>query len=259
MRLPRLMATGFSPAASELSQNVTHGLTVAQTHYIVRVLRLKPGAQLVLTDGNGQEYLAELLHAGRGDAQIRILSTRSASAESPLSIELALAVSRGERMDFAMQKSVELGVTSISPLLTERTVVQLDAKRTGARMQHWQQIITSACEQSGRNHLPRLNPPEPLSRWVTNRARVPALIFHPQAEQPLAGLPVPQQGALQLLVGPEGGFSHQELALAQAAGITAVTMGPRILRTETAAICAICAAQTLWGDMGRCVENATQR
>jgi len=158
---------------------------------------------------------------------------------------LGVGISRGERMDFAIQKSVELGVFAITPLLTERGVVQLRAERQAKRMAHWQGVLVSACEQSGRSRMPTLHPSATLGDWLATQ-RDGLMLYH-RAADTLASVPHPGS-SLKLLVGPEGGLSEEERAMALASGFRGVRLGPRVLRTETAPLAAIAAIQALWGD-----------
>ena len=217
-------------------------------HHVARVLRMKPGAALQLFDGHGQEVLSRLLDVGRRRVVVRIESLIQHDVESPLRLFLGQGISRGERMDFTLQKSVELGVSAIVPLWTEHSQVQLDAARLAKRMDHWHGVVVSACEQSGRNILPTLLPPMSLQDWVGERAPGDlGLLMDPEQDQGLGALNTPA-GAVRLLVGPEGGLSARECACARQAGFTGIRMGPRVLRTETAGLAALAALQTLWGD-----------
>ena len=216
--------------------------------HLRQVLRMKAGDELILFNGlDGRDCRAVITRAGKRETQARVLECGEAEPPPQLIIHLALGISRGERMDFALQKAVELGVTSISPLFTRRTVVRLNAERVKRRLAHWQGIITSACEQSGRGYLPRLNTPENLESWLKTKAGADTLLLDPRAEQTLPQLPAPRD-VLTFLIGPEGGFSDGERARAYANGCTGIRLGPRILRTETAPLAAMAAAQVLWGD-----------
>ncbi len=175
--------------------------------------------------------------------------------ESPLRITLAQGISRGERMDYTLQKSVELGVSRIIPLSTERCGVKFDAKRAAKRLQHWQGVIISACEQSGRNDIPEILPTISLHAWL-DAHRVPCqqqealrLLLHPRATQSLRQL-TPPTGEISLLIGPEGGLSDNEIDMATQCGFEGIQLGPRVLRTETAGVAALAALQSYWGDLG---------
>jgi 16S rRNA (uracil1498-N3)-methyltransferase len=215
--------------------------------HLARVLRLGSGDPVVLFNGDGRDYAGQLLAAGRHGARVRVETAGAPEGEPPLRLHLAVGVSRGERMDFVIQKAVELGVASIRPLFTERSVVRLDAARAERRHAHWQGVLVAACEQSGRRRLPALHPPQALADWLP-AATGTALLLDPQAERSLAALPTPP-GEATLLVGPEGGLSADERARAARSGLVAVRLGPRILRTETAPLAALAAMQVLWGDL----------
>ncbi len=209
---------------------------------------MQPAQEIILFNGrDGRDYPATLLQVGKKAVVAHIISSTAVEPPAKLAIRLALGISRGERMDLALQKSVELGVQQITPLFTQRTQVKLSISRQKKRMQHWQGVITSACEQSGRRLIPELHPPQSLDQWLQkNNGNV--LFMDPEAEASLADMDNPEASGLCFLVGPEGGFSAEERKAATHAGCTAVRLGPRILRTETAPIAAIAAAQTLWGD-----------
>ena len=217
-------------------------------HHVARVLRMKPGASLQLFDGHGQKAMARLTKVEKRRVCAHIASRLDRAVESPLQLVLGQGISRGERMDFTLQKSVELGVQCIVPLWTEHSQVQLDTPRLARRMEHWHGIIISACEQSGRNVLPKLAPPLSLAEWVSERAGDDlGLLLDPLQSASLAELS-PPAGAVRLLIGPEGGLSDRETGQARESGFVGVRLGPRILRTETAALAALAALQGLWGD-----------
>ena len=215
----------------------------------VQVLRARVGDSARLFDGSGYEFEASLLAIGKRSAQVRVGTRIAVDRESPLRLSLAQAVSKGDRMDYTLQKAVELGISEIQPLLSERTVVKLDAERWEKKLEHWRGVIVSACEQSGRTRLPALHPVLRLDSWL---AQPPAhelrLTLAPTAQSALRDLP--KAASACLLVGPEGGLSDAEITLAQRSGWTAVKLGPRVLRTETAGVAAMSAMQALWGDLG---------
>jgi 16S rRNA (uracil1498-N3)-methyltransferase len=214
--------------------------------HAVRVMRLNRGDRITLFNGDGRDYKAELTLAARSGARARILS---AGPEEPLPVlepHLALGISRGQRMDFALQKATELGVTRFTPLFTTRSVVQLRDERLDQRRTHWQQVIIAACEQSGRRRIPELERPQTFDSWVeTWEGR--GVMLDPAAAQSLPEIAAPQ-GIFTLLVGPEGGLAPEERALAGGKGLVGVRLGPYILRTETAPLAAIAATQALWGN-----------
>ncbi|PWG61995.1 16S rRNA (uracil(1498)-N(3))-methyltransferase [Sediminicurvatus halobius] len=214
----------------------------------VQARRLKPGAELALFDGRGGEYRAVLLALGRREAQVRVEAHDPREAESPLQLTLLQGVSKGERMDFAVQKAVELGVSRIVPVLTARSVVRLDDRRAGRRQRHWQAVAASACEQCGRNRVPAIATPAPLAAALAEGAGACGLVLDPGSETGVAALPA--RPAYTLLVGPEGGLAPEEIAEAARAGFTRLRLGPRVLRTETAAVAALATLQLRFGDLG---------
>jgi 16S rRNA (uracil1498-N3)-methyltransferase len=217
-------------------------------HHVLRVLRLQPGQALTLFDGEGGEYGAELARAGPRAIAVRVLQYREIERESPLTITLVQGLAAAERMDYVVQKAVELGAAAIAPVTATRSVARLDGARATRRVEHWRQVVVAACEQSGRNRLPKVHAPCALSTWL--RAPSPAglrVLLAPEATVSLADLTRPA-GAVELLVGPEGGFTVEESAAARAVGFRPVRLGPRILRTETAGPAVLAAMHALWGD-----------
>lgn len=233
-------------------QTLTEGSEIAldesASHHVATVLRMKAGASLMLFNGKGGEYAAEILRVEKKAVHLRIGRHFAVARESALRITLAQCVSKGERMDYTLQKAVELGVSCIVPLISERSVVKLDAERWDKKQQHWQEIARSAAEQSGRTVIPLVEPVVKLVHWL-DQARVQRLrlMLDPQGTASLRGLE-PPQGAVSLLVGPEGGLSDPELHAAGQHGFVGLRMGPRVLRTETAGVAALAAMQALWGD-----------
>jgi 16S rRNA (uracil1498-N3)-methyltransferase len=215
--------------------------------HLARVLRLGAGDAVILFNGDGRDYAARLLGAGRQGTRVVVEAAGEPEPAPPLRLHLAIGVSRGERMDFAIQKAVELGVAGVQPLFAERSVVRLDAARGERRAAHWRGVLVAACEQSGRRRLPVLHPPLPLVAWLSGASGA-GLLLDPGADRSLADLPAPGSD-LTLLVGPEGGLSPEERARALQAGFAGVRLGPRILRTETAPLAALAAIQALWGDL----------
>lgn len=223
----------------------SHDLPEAQAHYIGRVLRHAAGDAVQLFDGSGQEFVGELLEVGKKSVRVELREQFAGLAESPLRIHLGQGLSRGERMDWAIQKATELGVAEITPIVSERCEVRLKDERADKRLAHWRQIAISACEQCGRSVLPVIHPPLPLADWLAQTAADLRLVLHPVAE-PLSGHARPT--SLAFLIGPEGGLADAEVRQAQAAGYRAARLGPRVLRTETAPVVALAVAQQLWGD-----------
>ncbi|PAU57530.1 16S rRNA (uracil(1498)-N(3))-methyltransferase [Pseudomonas indica] len=222
-----------------------HGLPEAQAHYIGRVLRLAVGDAVQLFDGSGQEFLGQLSEVGKKSVRVELTEQFDGQAESPLRVHLGQGLSRGERMDWAIQKATELGVAVITPVVSERCEVRLKDERADKRLSHWRQIAISACEQCGRSVLPVIHPPLLLSDWLRQTEANLKLVLHPVAE-PLSSHPKP--ASLAFLIGPEGGLSETEVDQAKAAGFHAARLGPRVLRTETAPVVALSVAQQLWGD-----------
>lgn len=225
----------------------TVALGAEQAHHLGAVLRLRTGADLVLFDGRGGEYPARLAALDRKSAQALVLEHRQPRRESPLAVTLAQAVARGDRMDFAVAKAVELGVAAIQPLFTERGQVKLVGDRLDRKHRHWQAVVRSAAEQAGREVLPTVHVPCRLDGWLANAGGERRLMLDPRATGgPADGTTTPT--SVTLLIGPESGFSDQELDAARASGFEGVRLGPRILRTETAGPAALAALQTHWGD-----------
>lgn len=234
-----------------LSEVLSAGRAVSLPDNVVRhlhVLRLKPDEEIVLFNGDGKAYPARLGVLEKRRATAEILREEEADNESPLNITLVQAVSSGERMDFTLQKSVELGVGEIRPVLSERCVVRLDGERAEKRVARWQEIVVSACEQSGRNTVPQVLPlvsyQEALRQMPSEKTK---LLMSVRNAQKLNRI-TPSSDGLIFMVGPEGGWTESEEQQAFGAGFQAVTLGPRVLRTETASLAAIAAMQTLWGD-----------
>lgn len=242
MRVPRI----FQDQA--LSSGAVIALDDNGANHIARVLRLKIGAPLIVFNGEGGEYEAVLHTVGKRSVEVTLGEYRSPQTESPLSITLAQGISKGERMDHAIQKAVELGVRRVVPLITEHCAVNLSGERQDKRVRHWQAVAVSACEQSGRNTLPQIAEPLRLEQWLLQAQQATRLVLDPRAEGGIKTLPTAAQEVV-LLIGPEGGLSDREVDAALAHGYQGVRMGPRILRTETAAVAAVAVIQSLWGDL----------
>lgn len=218
----------------------------ALAHHALRVLRLRDGEPVVLFDGNGGEVDAHL--AVRGKAGFAVLGARRAlDRESPVRVVLVQALASADKMDWVVQKAVELGVVAVQPVQAERSVLRLAAERADKRRAHWQQVAIAACEQSGRNRIPEVAPIQPLAQWLRAVRGQCAYVLAPGGGD---GFPVRErpEGAVHVLVGPEGGWSESELAACDAAGLQRVTLGPRVLRTETAGLAALAVLQARWGD-----------
>jgi 16S rRNA (uracil1498-N3)-methyltransferase len=243
MRVSRV----YTSAALTLGKQVE--LDEENAHYIRTVLRLKKDTEIILFDGKGGEYLCTVSEVNRKSVIIAVNKWLDRSVESSLLVTLGLGISRGDRMDLTVQKAVELGVNFITPLLTERCVVQFKGEKKSQRLLHWQKIVQHATEQSGRTILPVLTEIEQLQFWV-GRQNGLKVFLDPYADLTLIDV-APVDMKVTLLTGPEGGFSAQERDIAKAAGFIPVRLGSRILRTETASLAALAAVQMLWGDFGK--------
>jgi len=230
-----------------LSTDTIITLEEASSRHISQVLRLTPGERLSLFNGDGHEYDAHLLSCSKQKVEAKVISIAKTDAKPPIQFTLALGISKGERMDYALQKAVELGISIFIPLFTERTVVKLKGERLEKRLNHWQKVAIAACEQSGRNTIPTIEPALKLDEWIAQSKQGTRLILHPHASQSLNMLSPPND-SVALLIGPEGGLSENEIATAEASGFKPIKLGPRVLRTETAPIAALSAMQMLWGD-----------
>jgi len=242
MRIPRI----YLPV--ELKINDLIELSGQAFQHTIKVLRMKQNDQLIVFNGEGDEYAAHLDEIKKRSAFIKINDQIINNSESHLSIHLGLGISKGERMDYAIQKAVELGVNEITPLFTQHCVVNLDEKRLQKRLLHWQGVIISACEQSGRTKVPILHPAISLTQWSLKSDQI-CLVLDPLSEQNLSTIKAEIKN-MRLLIGPEGGLSSGEITeLNQKENVHTINFGPRILRTETAAVAAITAVQVLWGDL----------
>jgi 16S rRNA (uracil1498-N3)-methyltransferase len=233
--------------SGEIADHGECHVVAGQAHHVIHVLRLQAGAPLTLFDGLGIEYSALIKRIDKGGLTLTITGRRSVSRESPLITVLAQGISSGERMDYTVQKCVELGITAIQPLITQRSVVRLTGERAGKRVAHWQSVAAAACEQCGRNLMPTILPVQPLTQWLGAPAKGTRYLLSPHAATRLRDLE-PPQGPLTLLVGPEGGWNEGEAEAARTQGFKPLALGPRVLRTETAAVAALAAMQAVWGD-----------
>lgn len=243
MRLNRIYCEGPLVAAAEVA------LPSAGAYHVARVLRMREGSSLRVFDGSGPEYPAEIIQVEGDAVRVRLGAASASAAESPLRITLVQGVSRSERMDWTLQKATELGVSAIAPVLTSRSVVRLDEKQAEKKQAHWRGIVIGACEQCGRSKIPQVATPLQLrSYFSTVKKEGMRLVLSPSAPGSLAGLSsLPSK--VDLLIGPEGGLDDDELVAAQKAGFMPVRLGPRVLRTETAAVVALSVLQALWGDL----------
>ncbi len=235
------------------AENLKTGATVklsenAATH-ATRVLRLEISDEIVLFNGNGNDYTCAITSIKKTEALAIVKSFAPMANESPLNITLLQGISSGDRMDYTIQKAVELGVTTIVPIITTRSVVKLSNERAEKRLAHWQNVVHAACEQSGRAFVPQVAAPISLSAWLANspHSNSTRILLNPIGALRLAELPKPTDH-IELLIGAEGGLSQTEIDTALSQSFQSVILGARILRTETAALVAIAAIQTLWGD-----------
>ncbi len=239
----------YSPSKLASDAHVT--LEGTQAHYLGRVLRAREGDEVVLFDGSGDEYIATIHRIDRKHVDLNTADRIASTTESPLSITLLQSVIRGERMDFCVQKATELGVRAIVPIFTTRSTVKIPQERIQKRTEHWHKIAVSACEQSGRVALPEIELPVSLQQAVarTQTADTVLLVLDPWARSiPLQKYTPPTNSAIAVCIGPEGGFTEDELEFLCESGAVSVTCGPRVLRSETAGIVAVAACQMLWGD-----------
>ncbi|NVJ67632.1 MAG: 16S rRNA (uracil(1498)-N(3))-methyltransferase [Gammaproteobacteria bacterium] len=223
-------------------------LDKAASLHLAKVLRIKVGTSIELFNGDGFYYQAQVSQIERNQVTVNIIEKRQASTESPLNIHLYQGISRGDKMDLTLQKGVELGVKSFTPIITERCGVKLDEKRWQKKHEHWQKVIISACEQSGRNFIPRINPVLPWEQAIQNLSKN-AYFLDPHSDKAFRDYAKPDLNTeIQLWVGPEGGFSEHEVIQITKTESYPVFLGPRVLRTETAALAAVSAINALWGD-----------
>ncbi|MTI14983.1 16S rRNA (uracil(1498)-N(3))-methyltransferase [Sansalvadorimonas verongulae] len=240
MRNPRI----YAPVTFEAYQPVD--LPESAANHVGRVLRMKSSDPLILFNGEGGCWQARVNEVTKKQVQVVPLEYIPGNKESPLHISLGQTLSRGERMDYAIQKAVECGVTEITPLFTEHCEVKLKNDRQDKRMRHWQQVIISACEQCGRNIPPAIHAPMPVNEWLKTRTTQLNFVLHHRTEKALSGYEKPE--SVSLLIGPEGGLTADEIAQAEQKQFHPLALGPRVLRTETAPISAISLMQFLWGD-----------
>jgi len=237
---PRLFV---DPAECALAAGETVALPEAAAHHALRVLRMREGDALTLFDGAGGEWPATIASADRRGATVAVGAHRAVERESPLAVRLAIGLLATDAMDYAVRKSVELGVAAIDPVVAARS----QGAARSHRADHWRRIVIAACEQCGRNRVPPVAPPRPLDEWLAARDRAtPGILLAPGASATFAS--VPPAGAVDVLVGPEGGFDPRELDAASRAGLRPVAMGPRVLKAETACVAALAALQAIAGD-----------
>ncbi|CDG90268.1 16S rRNA (uracil(1498)-N(3))-methyltransferase [Xenorhabdus bovienii] len=243
MRIPRI----YHP--EQLSVETEIYLSDEAANHVGRVLRMSNGQPLQLFDGSNQVFDAVLIETNKKTVKVSITDGKLSDHESPLNLHLGQVMSRGEKMEFTIQKSVELGVNTITPLLSERCGVKLDAERLEKKLQQWKKIVISACEQCGRNRIPEIRPIMSLEAWCTENDGSLKLNLHPRASQSINTLPLPVE-KVRLLIGPEGGLSAEEIEMTANHQFTDILLGSRVLRTETTALTAITALQVRFGDLG---------
>jgi 16S rRNA (uracil1498-N3)-methyltransferase len=243
MPIPRFYCAMPLPTGRQVA------LPDAVARHAVGVLRLRDGDDVILFNGDGSECLGQLVKTGKS-AEVLLKAVCEPERESPLDITLIQGVSSGERMDYTLQKAVELGISRIQPLMMKRTIVRLDDEKRPKRRQHWQGVVISACEQCGRNHIPEVLPILDVPEWLASEGsrHGERVLLDPEAGTRLRDL-TPPGGLVALLAGPEGGFDPAERDIALRIGFRPISLGPRILRTETAALAALAAMQSLWGDL----------
>ena len=245
LRIPRFFSS------YPLSESTEVSLPIETVVHAIKALRLRENNKIMLFSGNGVEFEGVIKEVGTKQVIVTIGKSIVRSVESPIDIILAQSLSRGDRMDYSIQKATELGANTVQPLQTERSMLKLDSARQIKRVQHWQKIAISACEQCGRNTIPTINPPLKLSAWLNTLtlgadshekrlALVPDLDSMDRTGEP------PKK--ITILIGPEGGFSQREIANIQNKNFSTIKLGPRILRTETACSAAISMLQSIWGD-----------
>jgi 16S rRNA (uracil1498-N3)-methyltransferase len=230
-----------------LQANTILWLNDNAAHHLARVLRVAVGESLIVFNGAGGEYQAVITQITKKGVEVRLGQFISRDVESPIRIELAQGIARGEKMDFIVQKAVELGVSRITPVITERGNVRLTGEREAKRHQHWQSVVVSACEQCGRNSIPEVLAPVSLQSWLSTAKADYRFVLSPHVNNKLPAQ-IPAGSSVILLIGPEGGLSDAEVTAAVAAGFQPLSLGPRVLRTETAALAALTALQCRYGD-----------
>ncbi|PHM73829.1 16S rRNA (uracil(1498)-N(3))-methyltransferase [Xenorhabdus kozodoii] len=243
MRIPRIYHPELLSTGTEIY------LSDEAANHVGRVLRMSHGQALQLFDGSNQVFDAIVTETSKKTVKVSILDGKLSNHESPLNLHLGQVISRGEKMEFTIQKSVELGVNTITPLLSERCGVKLDAERLEKKLQQWKKIAISACEQCGRNRIPEIRPVMPLETWCAENDGSLKLNLHPRASHSINTLPLPVE-KVRLLIGPEGGLSAEEIEMTAKYQFTDILLGPRVLRTETTALTAITALQVRFGDLG---------
>ncbi len=243
MRVPRI----YHP--EQLHDNSDITLSDDASNHVGRVLRMAKGDAIQLFDGSNRIFAAEITQVDKKQVHVKLGKGEIDNIESPLDLHLGQVISRGDKMEFTIQKSIELGVNTITPLFSERCGVKLDGERLEKKLQQWQKIAIAACEQCGRNTVPEIRPVMALESWCQEEDDSLKLNLHPRAQHSINTLPLPVQ-RVRLLIGPEGGLSADEIDMTARYSFTDILLGPRILRTETAALTVITALQVRFGDLG---------
>ena len=242
MRIPTIYTE------TELVEDTETELDAIAAHHIVNVLRMKTGGKLTLFNGNGFFFSATITQHTKKRVSIQVDSAQQATSESPLHTHLGQVMSRGDRMDYAIQKSTEMGVNEITPLTSERCELKLKSDRETKRLAHWQQVAISAAEQCGRAIVPKIHPICSLDEWIKQQGPMGlSLVFHHRDTQNLTQIQTPPSH-VNLLIGPEGGLTNAEIDKARQANFLACTFGSRVMRTETAPVACLSVLQWLWGD-----------
>lgn len=242
MKIPRIFQE------IPLLENTTITMTEAGSHHVAQVLRMTPGEQVLLFNGTGGEYFGEIVAVSKRSVEVQLTYFNEVDRTSPLAVHMGQVIGKGDHMDYAIQKAVELGVSEITPLFSRRCEVRLSGERLEKKVQQWQNLVISACEQSGLNIVPRVNAPVSLETWVSAVQAERKWILHTEGEpwNPFAG---DGPASLAFAVGPEGGFDDTEIATAKDLGFDCVTLGPRVWRTETAPVVLLSLLQYHWGDL----------
>jgi len=242
MRIPRIHTDAPLTVGEECE------LDDNAAQHVGRVLRMQPDQELLLFNGDGHDYQARIVAASKKNVTVDVYQQQDNGTESPLKVVLGQTLSKGDRMDYAVQKAVEMGVSEIVPLSTARCDVKLKGDREEKRLRHWQQVAISAAEQCGRARVPKILPVMTVSEWLAHSQGCDLrLVLHHRTEQHLASVEKP--GSVALMIGPEGGLSADEIGEAESSGFLPVALGPRVLRTETAPVVALALCQWLWGDI----------
>lgn len=243
MRIPRIFHPDTLVGHSDIA------LSEDAANHVGRVLRMQAGQSVQLFDGSNQVFDAQIVRVDKKSVHVSLAEGQQVDNESPLNLHLGQVISRGEKMEFTIQKSIELGVNTITPLFSERCGVKLDGERLSKKLQQWQKIAIAACEQCGRNVIPQVRDAMQLEAWCAEQDDSLKLNLHPRASHSINTLPLPVDN-VRLLIGPEGGLSAEEIAMTAGYGFTDILLGPRVLRTETTALTAITALQVRFGDLG---------